>query len=249
MNKFYFTFSTSLIDGILMTTNQENYGTPTLWENDIQTGGFHFRDQEDTKYAWSPLTQQNKERYPKSVFVRNQYKLDAQGNKIIFDGRDRRGPLLKTIDECVYNFFEGQYLRPSIDDQLDYEQEFSSELMSSRTCQMLLFMKWIAGLQSIQKVPFVQITKKDLEELGITNISTLDLKKSFDIVFKRSQLPKNTWEDGVWTVSVGPKDRMVGEGPGYIKIRIDQPYFLELIQNHHQKLRQQKIEELANTLT
>jgi len=97
--------------------------------------------------------------------------------------------------------------------------------------RMLLIFKWIAGTQALTK-DVVIITREDLQSLELATDSPSKLKAKFEDLFHKS-IVYSTYEDGKWKIKLGSRSLMVGEGPGYINMRIGIPFLEDRIKAYH----------------
>ena len=80
----------------------------------------------------------------------------------------------------------------------------------------------------------VDITKEDLKEIGLDHTSVMDWKMVFDKMFRPSI---SQYHEGAWTVKIGGRDAVPGNGPGTIKIKVTQFTGLyNMILDHHKKV-------------
>lgn len=147
------------------------------------------------------------------------------------------GKIVKGIDEAVFDYLCKKEYKPSFGDNIDYSYEFTMPF-TDRINKMLLILKWVAGIQSINRKPNVTITDKDLSKIGLT-ISPLQLHKAIKEYFKDAVFSKNqyNWDTKELVLSVGGRDLTVSDGPGYVKLKSTQYIgLLDMIMNHHKEL-------------
>lgn len=141
------------------------------------------------------------------------------------------------------DYLDKLQMKPSTGD-INYDVEYASPF-GNEINKLLLLFKWITGIQSITK-DTVHITKEDLKAIDMEHMSTLDLKKTFSKIFWNS-LVTNMWNDGIWTVKIGSRDLRVGEGPGYINMRVSIPHLVQKIEEYHNNLKDQKKQQEPDT--
>lgn len=149
--------------------------------------------------------------------------------------RDEMGRQIGTAespDKFLRNFLHKEAME-AVMEEFNYKHEYASPFDNGIN-QMLLIYKWISGRQSITK-EMVLISKDDLAKLGMDHKSVMDIKIAFDKVFPH-EIVKSTYDSGTWFIKLGSRSLMVGEGPGYIKIRMQIPALTEKIKAYHDEL-------------
>ena len=254
--KFYTTFKTSMIDSILMNLNVDTYGTIEAWNDetfnssakssDKNAGGYHFRDQMETIAAWRPLTKENRDKHKGNyVFTRNQQMIDASGQPLMVNGRNRNGkaPRIKSIDQCVYDWMDAQQLNASINGVINYEKEYvapsftNSKNKDRVIVEILMLYKWIAGRMLIN-YEAVQITPETLKQFELNE--SIKLYFGFFRSLLNSYCATNTLENNVWTIKLTKPAAAVSllSGPGQINIDYISPnnrHIFEHITKDHEE--------------
>lgn len=170
-----------------------------------------------------PTQNQNKK-------VRIRYESVLQSNVWI---GEKQGHIMKQPERCVHDYLCKQNMIPSTNEEIDYDVEYPSPFSDGVT-KSLLMLRWVTGLQAMNKQNAVDITKEDLKEIGLDHMSVMDWKIAFDKSFKPVV---SSYLDGTWTVKIGSRDAVPGTGPGTIKIKVSQ--FNGLYNNiveHHQRV-------------
>ena len=146
---------------------------------------------------------------------------------------EKNGHVMKTPERSVHEWLCKLNMIPSTSEELDYDKEYPSPFKDNVT-KALLMLRWITGLQAMNKQNAVEITKEDLKEIGLEHMSVMDWKILFDKSFKPVV---SHYHEGTWTVKIGSRDAVPGIGPGTIKIKVSQ--FSGLYNNivkHHQRV-------------
>lgn len=216
---YYKTFSTGLIDGILI---REDKKIPTTqaeyYDNERNVSGEKWHQQTSLRRMIN-----SKDNIEKHLEVR--------------DGTMTEGYAgLSNIDTCVYDYLCRLELKPSFGGEIDYTYEFAAPF-SDTINKLLLIVKWVAGIQSITQENSVEITKDNLKE--ISTMSPLQLHKAIKELFKDDVFGRNhyNYDDNILTLMVGGRDRKISEGFGYIKIKTTQyTGLLNNIMKHHDEL-------------
>ena len=145
---------------------------------------------------------------------------------------EKNGHVMKTPEMSVHEWICKQNMIPVIDD-IDYEYEYPSPFSDAVT-KSLLMLRWVTGLQAMNNQDAVDITKEDLKEIGLDHTSVMDWKMVFDKMFRPSI---SQYHEGAWTVKIGGRDAVPGNGPGTIKIKVTQFTGLyNMILDHHKKV-------------
>ncbi len=168
------------------------------------------------------------ERQNKRVRIRNGSVLQSN----VWVG-EKNGHIMKTPEKSVHEWLCKLNMLPSTTEELDYDKEYPSPFKDNVT-KALLMLRWITGLQAMNQQNAVDITKKELEEIGLEHMSVMDWKILFDKTFKPVI---SSYHEGTWTVKIGSRDAVPGNGPGTIKIKVSQ--FSGLYNNileHHQRV-------------
>lgn len=146
---------------------------------------------------------------------------------------EKQGHIMKQPERCVHDYLCKLNMIPSINEEIDYDKEYPSPFKDQFT-RALLMLRWITGLQAMNKQNAVEITKEDLKEIELDHMSVMDWKIMFDKAFKPVV---SHYHEGTWTVKIGSRDAVPGTGPGTIKIKVSQ--FSGLYNNivkHHQRV-------------
>jgi len=217
--KYYFNFTTGLIDGLLTRLGHENY---TAEEN-------------ESKALALPPDRLVYSKYLKKKVIRNTIKESEAFNPGHVSDKSRNtGSIDYSLDERLHNFFYKEELIPDFDPKnINYSKEFKSPF-DNITNVMLCFFKLITGIQSITR-QYVVIDKKLLEKLDLDGASVMDWKIAFDKRFY-NQIVSSHYEDGKWYVKLGSNCLKVGDGPGHINILIQKENIINKIEQHHQEL-------------
>lgn len=150
--------------------------------------------------------------------------------------RDEMGRQIGTAespDTFLRNFLHKEAME-AVMQNFNYQHEYASPF-DNGVNQMLLIYKWITGLQSLTK-EIVLIDKSALAKLGMDHKSVMDIKIAFDKLFPY-EIVKSTYDSGTWFIKLGSRSLLVGEGPGYIKIKMQIPALEEKIRKHHDDLK------------
>jgi len=214
---YYTTFTTGIIDGLLLNTLANEY----CYKVDKEAL------RKDAPYYYSTM---------KKAYV--------QRNNIISDTAENRGTrndrsnAFGRKEVPVENHLRtylikktGEY-RAIIEDKFDYEEEYKSPFESSIN-RMLLIFKWISGIQSITKNTAV-IKQSDIDQIGL-NVKLGALKASFEKMFEK-QIVTSTQSNDEWRIKIGGNALNTGMGPGFIKLRIQIPALIESIHTYHKDL-------------
>jgi hypothetical protein len=216
---FFKTYSTGLIDSVLIKTEAKGYVKPVGKE--YTRDEFHC----DWKYANNPQTGENYDIESQP----NTYDRVARNHKIIEANKMRSGygdrgrdsgnvtePIdtflrtwLETKDDTIFN------TRPGEEVELNFEKEYPLPFKDGKTIVALLLFKWV-NLKCRIAGGTVNITSDDLNDIG-NNITLVDLSKLLRSYFDKS-LIKNWYdkETKTLTIQTGGRDQRVSEGPGYI---------------------------------
>ncbi|MCP4324981.1 MAG: hypothetical protein GY787_24660 [Alteromonadales bacterium] len=146
---------------------------------------------------------------------------------------EKNGHVMKTPEQSVHEWLCKLNMIPSTSQEIDYDKEYPSPFKDNVT-KALLVLRWITGLQAMNRQNAVDITKEDLKEIGLEHMSVMDWKILFDKSFKPVV---SHYHEGTWTVKIGSRDAVPGSGPGTIKIKVSQ--FSGLYNNivkHHQRV-------------
>jgi len=149
---------------------------------------------------------------------------------------EKQGHIMKPIETSVHEWLCKQNLIPTVGKEIDYDYEYPSPF-SDKITKSLLMLRWITGLQAINKQDAIEITKSDLAEIGLEHQSVMDWKIIFDKTFKPVI---SSYHNGTWLVKIGGRDAVPGNGPGTIKIKVSQ--FSGLYNNiveHHNKVKKE----------
>tara|TARA_R110002153_G_scaffold272842_1_gene442214 strand:- start:47 stop:769 length:723 start_codon:yes stop_codon:yes gene_type:complete len=153
-----------------------------------------------------------------------------------------------STDETVHNWLIKSEMKPVLED-IDYDYEYKSPF-DGTISKALLLLKWIIGLQVITK-DTVSITREDLAKIGYDHLSPLQLKINFDKIFGKTDglqynstklngcLTKNHYNEDTktWDVKIGPREVIVDNGPGSVRIKTTQYNgLLDTIMQHHQEV-------------
>ena len=145
---------------------------------------------------------------------------------------EKNGHVMKTPEMSVHEWICKENMIPVIDD-IDYEYEYPSPFSDAVT-KALLMLRWVTGLQAMNNQDAVDITKEDLKEIGLDHQSVMDWKIVFDKMFRPAI---SQYYKGTWTVKLGGRDAIPGNGPGTIKIKVTQFTGLyNMILDHHKKV-------------
>ncbi len=145
---------------------------------------------------------------------------------------EKCGHIMKQPEVSVHEWICKQNMIAVIND-IDYEYEYPSPFKDGVT-KSLLMLRWITGLQAINKQNAIDITKEDLKEIGLDHTSVMDWKMTFDKLFRPVT---SQYHEGTWTVKIGGRDAIPGNGPGTIKIKTTQFTGLyNMILDHHKKM-------------
>ena len=147
---------------------------------------------------------------------------------------EKCGHIMKPMELSVHEWLCKQNMIPGLSaDTIDYDLEYPSPFKDGVT-KALLMLRWVTGLQSINKQDAVLITKEDLKEIGLDHTSVMDWKMTFDKMFKPVI---SHYDKGIWTVKIGGRDVVPGNGPGTINIKVAQFNGLfDSILKHHDRL-------------
>lgn len=137
------------------------------------------------------------------------------------------------VDTYLRSFLHKEAMEAVMGD-FNWEHEYVSPFDNGIN-QMLLIHKWITGLQSLTK-DIVSIKKTDLAKLDMDHKSVMDIKIAFDRLFP-TEIVKSTYDSGTWFIKLGGRSLRIGEGPGYIKIKMQIPYLIEKIKADHDTLK------------
>ena len=230
MNKSYYTkFSVGLIDSLLIKSQEHtDYLVPltrgsgaTATGKDIPMGTLVRPEKTGNDFEWMMGS---------SIVEKNQ-----TWKKI-------------TLDETVHNWLIKSEMKPVLED-IDYDYEYVSPFPDNIT-KALLLLKWIIGIQVITK-DIVTITREDLAKIGYDHLSPLQLKINFDKIFGKHEgikssnkqfngcLTKNHYNEDTkeWYVKIGPREVIVDNGPGSVRIKTTQYNgLLDTIMQHHQEV-------------
>lgn len=217
---YYRNFTTGTIDGLLARLGIEGYVLKS----------------DDPKF----------ETYPKEEMIYSRYLKEKVGRDNIlekhtfndgYQGDRTRSTGNKTRCETkyLYEFLCKQELRAidKDDTNWDWNLEFGSPF-DNGTNIMLCFFKLITGMQSITRKPAV-ITRELLQTLELDVASVYEWKKQFDKLFYNS-IVHSYYEDGEWHIKMGGGCLKVGEGPGYVNLKIQKENLINKIEEYHNEL-------------
>lgn len=217
---YYKTFTTGLIDGILIREDKKIPDTQAEYYDQGRGVG-------DQKW------------YQQTALRRMLNKpAELESHTEVRDGTMTNGKVIKyNIDACVYDYLCKLELKPSFGNELDYSYEFAPPFTDTIN-KLLLLTKWISGIQSITEKTLIQIGKDEIEELDL-NMTPLDLHKAIKATFKDSVFSMNRYnsDEKYVVLSIGGRDRKVTEGPGYVKLKT--PQYIQLLNNimeYHDRL-------------
>jgi len=224
---YYYNFTTGLIDGLLTRMAIEPYAFAKSSNDPIlQEGG---RLTEATSDDWTYS------KYLNEKVIRNNvidFKAPMPGK--LHDNSRAFGTKTIPIDKYLREYLENlnaDIFSPSTSaKEIDYNKEYGCPF-NQATKVKLLTLKWIAGIQALTK-DIVVVDKESLEAIGLEGASPLDIKKSFDKLFYNN-IVHSSYDKGKWYVKLGRRDIAVGEGPGYINMRIGIPYLEDKIKAYH----------------
>ena len=146
---------------------------------------------------------------------------------------EKNGHVMKTPERSVHEWICKLNMIPSTFTDIDYDYEYPSPFKDNVT-KALLMLRWVTGLQAMNNQDAVDITKEDLKEIGLDHTSVMDWKMVFDKMFRPSI---SQYHEGAWTVKIGGRDAVPGNGPGTIKIKVTQFTGLyNMILDHHKKV-------------
>jgi len=189
----------------------------SLLQNTMKDGYCLEEPSRDKRTHWSKLTKKGVRRLNERIT------------------RDEMGRQIGTAvspDKFLRNFLHKQAMEAVMED-FNYEHEYASPFDNGIN-QMLLVYRWITGQQSLTK-EIVSIDKADLVKLGMDHKSIMDIKIAFDKLFPH-EIVKSTYDSGTWFIKLGGRSLLVGEGPGFIKIKMQIPALEDKIKAYHNEL-------------
>ncbi len=214
---YYNTFTTGTIDSLLMNIGKDGYAIPV----DLETDG----DRKTEAHYYSKIRK-------KRMIRNNVGKSKVRVGGPTTDKSRAFGYEITPVDTFLRTYLHKEAMEAVMED-FNYEHEYASPFDNGIN-QMLLIYKWIIGLQSITK-NIVDITKDDLAKLGMDHKSVMDIKIAFDKLFSH-EIVKSTYDSGTWFIKLGGRSLLVGEGPGYIKIKMQIPALEDKIKAYHNEL-------------
>lgn len=218
---YYFNYNTGLIDGLLTRLGIEDYafaeGTQDPRANEVPNDLYMKSRTLGKKVKRNNVLQSN-------VMV---------GGPITEKSRNT-GHKTEPIDKYLRNWLHKQAMEAVLED-FDYDHEYYSPF-DNNINKLLLILKWITGIQSITR-NMVEITKEDLKAIDMDHKSVMDIKIAFDKLFYNS-IVYSSYDAGTWSIKLGTRDLKVGEGPGFINMRIDIPHLVTKITEYHTNLKQ-----------
>tara|TARA_R110002153_G_scaffold270643_1_gene437186 strand:+ start:56 stop:841 length:786 start_codon:yes stop_codon:yes gene_type:complete len=234
---YFKTYSTGLIDSVLIKTEAKGYVIPCgvgytkddlncdwKWANNPQTGENY--DLEKSEKSYDRVRRNN----GGNEVSRNQGYTTERAR---VDGR-KTTPIdiflrtwLDTKDDTIFNTIPGE------DPIIDYGKEYPLPFKNKKDIIALLLFKWVSMKCKINQGQ-VQITADDIKNIGI-NITLVDLSILLKSYFDRS-LIRNWYDQESKTLElkVGGREQKNGKGAGYITFDMgpNQLQFIEALTNN-----------------
>tara|TARA_R110001632_G_C11312580_1_gene414837 strand:- start:46 stop:951 length:906 start_codon:yes stop_codon:yes gene_type:complete len=245
---YFKTFSTGLIDSVLIKTKAKGYVTPC--------GSTYAAQELNCDWTWT-----NDNDDPDLDRVRRNNGGDKVANNSGYRNERSRidGRITTPIDTFLRNWLETKDdtifntnpLRSNEEEDIDYTKEYSLPFKHASVTEMLIFFKWITMKAQLNS-GMAKITQDDLLEVGC-KFTLVDFSKLLKSFFDKS-ITRNWYDQETKTleVKVGSRELKVAEGPGYIKFDMG-PNQLEIIKlcgvNILSKEYQEAQTLLAETLT
>ena len=221
--KHFNTFTTSMLDTLLLATLDRDYGTVV----DRAT----YERAEETKYGYMLLKQATREklhvdngywsRQNQIITTDSEYPTHmggmAETKRPSADGQRRNGYRVRTTESLVYDYFNKKDLQPGFGEKtLDnfynktYTCPFSKEIY-----EMLLVYKWLVARSIITKEA-VTVNDQMLERIG-TKYNSFVLYAILHKYMPRS-FQRCRWDDETkeMTITFTGKQKIVQNGPGWL---------------------------------
>jgi hypothetical protein len=217
---YYRNFTTGVIDGLLTRMATEGYSLK----------------EDDPKFNSMPSETKLYSRYLKQKVVRdNVLENNAMNSGGIGDKSRVTGVKYKSQTKYLFEYLNKADLKALDNNEhnWDWSTEFSSPF-DNATDIMLCFFKLITGMQSITRKAAV-IDRDLLVRLELDVASVVAWKKEFERLFY-NEIVSSYYEEGKWSIKLGGGCLRIGEGPGYINLKIQKENLINNIEEYHKEL-------------